>query len=200
VTDAARERKKTLRARLREQLRALDLQELRRRSALACDRLIQTEPFADAGALMIFLPLDYEIDARPIAVRAWQEGKTVTVPRVSHEQRHMIPVEIRSLSQTMDVDHYGLRTPSRGQPIPVDLIDLVVVPGLGFDALGRRLGRGGGFYDRFLSQPAFDGVTCGLALDEQIVEQIPTQGHDVKLNMLATDVRVLRFGRAGRED
>jgi 5-formyltetrahydrofolate cyclo-ligase len=199
VTDTAHDsKKKTLRATLREQLRAVAPDEIRSRSAAACDKLTATEEFAASRALMIFLPLAYEVDATPIAVRAWQMGKMVTVPRVGYEQRHMIPIEIRSLSEAMNEDHYGVRTPAHGEPIPVDLVDLVVVPGLGFDTQGHRLGRGGGFYDRFLSQAAFGGATCGLALDEQIVESIPALGHDVMLDMLVTDQRVLRFATLHR--
>jgi len=195
--DAA-ETKKTMRARLREQLQAIPAEELHARSGSACRRLCETDRFADAEALMIFLPLTHEVDARPIAVRAWQAGKTVTVPLVSYEQRRMMPLAIRSLAEPMEADRYGVRTPIDGEPIPPEMIDLVVVPGLAFDVEGRRIGRGGGFYDRFLAQPAFGGRSCGLALEEQIVERVPTAEHDVMLGMLVTDRRVLQFGD-GRE-
>jgi len=159
VTDSAREQKKSLRATLRQQLREMDPEALASRSAVACARLCQTEAFERAGALMIFLPLAGEVDAQSLAMRAWQTGKTVTVPRVGHEQRHMIPVEIRSLGEPMQADQFGVRTPVNGQPIPPDMLDLVIVPGLGFDTDGHRLGRGGGFYDRFFAQPSFAGTT-----------------------------------------
>ncbi len=188
-----REHKKALRATLRERLQAIDAQELRRAGAAAADRLIATEAFRAAEGIMIFLPLKYEVDARPIAVRAWQMGMTVTVPLVSHEQRHMIAVEINSLSEPMDTDRYGVQTPAHGRPIPVNLIDLVVVPGLAFDRQGHRLGRGGGFYDRFLAQADFDGTACGLVLDQQLVDHVPTNGHDVALDLLVTDQRLLEF-------
>ncbi|NBC95826.1 MAG: hypothetical protein GVY27_05675, partial [Deinococcus-Thermus bacterium] len=125
-----------MRADLRLQLRRIEAQELRRRSARAADRLTGTEAFAGAGAIMIFLPLAYEIDARPIAMRAWQTGKTVTVPQVGYAQRRMIPLEIRSLAEPMDTDPRGVQTPTHGRPIPVEMIDLVVVPGLAFDRAG----------------------------------------------------------------
>ena len=55
----------------------------------------------------------------------------------------------------------------------LDLIDLVVVPGLGFSESGHRIGRGMGFYDRFLAQPDFNGIACGLAFSDQVVEDMP---------------------------
>lgn len=192
--------KKAVRAQLREVLRAMDPAELHRRSAAAADRLVSTVEFQRAAALMIFLPLPYEIDAQPIAIRAWQAGKTVTVPYVHHTQRHMLPLEINALDEPMHTDRIGVRTPRRRRPIPVDMIELVVVPGLGFDADGRRLGRGGGFYDRFLSRPDFHGMTCGLALEQQIVDRVPAAAHDVDLDMLVTDEQLLRFQRPATND
>jgi 5-formyltetrahydrofolate cyclo-ligase len=197
---AQQNEKKALRARLRQRLRALDAGTIHDRSQAAAERLVATEAFRGAGAVMLFLPLAHEADARPIALRAWQQGKTVTVPLVSYEQKHMLPVTVRSLDEPMETDGYGVRSPQMGEPYPVELIDLMVVPGLGFDEAGQRIGRGGGFYDRFLSQPEFHGVTCGLALDEQVIDSVPVNAHDVQLDMLTTDQRVLRFDRssAGR--
>jgi 5-formyltetrahydrofolate cyclo-ligase len=87
----------------------------------------------------------------------------------------------------------GVREPISGNPIPVDFIDLVVVPGLGFTATGHRIGRGMGFYDRFLAQPEFLGVSCGLGFEEQVIEQLPLLDHDMPLGMLATDGGIRRF-------
>jgi 5-formyltetrahydrofolate cyclo-ligase len=72
-------------------------------------------------------------------------------------------------------------------------IDFVIVPGLGFTKRGYRIGRGMGFYDRFLAQTDFMGVSCGLAFEEQIVADLPILDHDVPLSMLATDQGIRRF-------
>jgi 5-formyltetrahydrofolate cyclo-ligase len=82
----------------------------------------------------------------------------------------------------------------RGSQLPVADIDLVIVPGLAFDASGNRLGRGRGFYDRFLSHREFHGVICALALEEQFMDEVPAEELDVKMHMLVTDARVRRFG------
>jgi len=78
-----------------------------------------------------------------------------------------------------------------------EFIDLVVVPGLGFSASGYRIGRGMGFYDRFLAQPEFLGVSCGLGFEEQIVEQLPVLDHDMPLSMLTTDRGIRRGAVSG---
>lgn len=186
--------KRALRAALRQRLMSLTPGELHDRSAAATRRLAETGEFRRAKAVMIFLPLRYEVDACPVALKGWQAGKVVTVPLVSYQQKHMIPVTLRSLDDPMDTDGYGVRTPTTQEPYPIELIDLVVVPGLGFDREGGRIGRGGGFYDRFLSQESFRGVACGLALSDQVIDSVPRHEHDVPLDMLVTDEGVLRFG------
>jgi 5-formyltetrahydrofolate cyclo-ligase len=80
-----------------------------------------------------------------------------------------------------------------GKPVPVNLVDLVIVPGLGFTANGYRIGRGMGFYDRFLAQSDFIGLSCGLAFEEQVVDELPVLDHDMPLSMLVTDNGIRRF-------
>ena len=120
-------------------------------------------------------------------------NKTVVVPKVSWDQRRMLPVEISSLKDATTTSGPGVREPQAGNPIPVDLIDLVIVPGLGFTPDGHRIGRGMGFYERFLAQPDFVGRSCGLAFEDQLVNALPVLDHDVPLNMLVTDRGIRRF-------
>ena len=87
----------------------------------------------------------------------------------------------------------GIREPTAGVPIPTPLINLVVVPGLGFDEFGNRLGRGRGFYDRFLSNLEFTGVACALAFEVQVTPTIPTEPLDRHVDMLVADETVRRF-------
>src|SRR4051812_28689037 len=164
-----------------------------RKSLLACSFVASCAEFQAARVVMLYLSMPSEVDTAPLALKSWQAGKTVVVPKVSWDQRRMLPVEITSLNTGMTTTGPGVREPVGGQPIPVDFIDLVVVPGLGFTATGHRIGRGMGFYDRFLAQPEFLGVSCGLAYEEQIVEQLPVLDHDVPLGMLATDRGIRRF-------
>jgi len=142
---------------------------------------------------MIYLSLPREADTTPIVLRAWRESKRVLAPQVSWESKRMMPVEIRNLDTDLVDTEYGLRQPLQGTPFPTSAIDLVIVPGLGFDAHGNRLGRGRGFYDRFLGRPNFKGVFCGFALEEQVVDPIDAAPHDVKVHMLVTDKQVRRF-------
>lgn len=143
---------------------------------------------------MVFLSLPTEVDTTPVVLKCWQDRKRVLVPKISWNQRRILPVEIRSLTDDLHVSQWGVREPTSGAPFPISLIDLVVVPGLAFDEYGNRLGRGRGFYDRFLAHPEFKGTACALALEQQVVPNVPISPHDQMVSMVVTDESLRRFG------
>ena len=184
--------KAAVRKQLRELLTAMSEEDRHRKSQAACALLTSTPEFQAARVVMIFISMPHEIDTTSLALKCWQAGKTVAAPKVSWDQRRMLPVEIASLHDTA-LTTTGVREPVGGKPVPVDCIDLVIVPGLGFTEAGYRIGRGMGFYDRFLAQSDFIGRSCGLAFDEQILPSLPLLDHDVPLSMLVTDRGIRRF-------
>jgi len=187
--------KKELRAKLRAMLGGLSPAEIRERSLAVAGLLFQQPEYKRAEILMLFLSLPNEVDTTPIALRAWQDRKRVLAPKVSWEQRRMLPIEITSLADGLTHSSLGIREPLDGVPIPMADIDLVIVPGLGFDPLGNRLGRGRGFFDRFLAHKDFKGVSCAVAFEEQFVDHVPVGPEDIPVDMLVTDKQVRRFGR-----
>lgn len=185
--------KNELRQRLRTILAELSTEERDARSSDACRRLFDCDEYKSAEAIMVYLSLSSEADTSPIVLRAWQDRKRVLAPKVSWNQRRMMPVEIRSLTDDLSVSTMGTREPVSGIPFPISLIDLIIVPGLAFDAEGNRLGRGRGFYDRFLAHPEFAGVSCALAVEEQVVPEVPVGPLDRRMDMLVTEKAVRRF-------
>ncbi len=185
--------KKELRQRLRNILADIPPQELEAKSLRACHRLFEQPEYVKAEVIMVFLSLPTGIDTSPLVLRAWQDRKRVLAPKVSWSQRRMMPVEIRSLTDDLTVSHMGTREPVSGIPFPISMLDLVLVPGLGFDEYGNRLGRGRGFYDRFLAHPEFKGVACAMAFEEQMTPSIPAGPLDRHVGMLVTDEKVRRF-------
>jgi len=185
--------KSAIRKQLREKLAAIPETERMARSATAAAFLTASPEFAAARIVMLYLTAAGEMDTAPLALKCWQTGKMVVVPKVSWDQRRMLPVEINSLQTRMTTTGPGVREPVSGNPMPVNLIDLVIVPGMGFTARGYRIGRGMGFYDRFLAQHDFIGISCGLGFEEQIVAELPVLDHDMPLSMLCTDRGIRRF-------
>jgi 5-formyltetrahydrofolate cyclo-ligase len=185
-------KKSAIRKQLRDTLAAMPPADRHAKSVAAGALVTASAEFAAARVVMLYLSTPEEVDTAPIALRAWQTGKTVVVPKVSWDQRRMLPVEISSLRDGLTTTG-PVREPISGQPMPVEFIDLVIVPGLGFTEQGFRIGRGMGFYDRFLAQPDFLGLSCGLAFEEQVVPALPVLDHDMPLSMLATNRGLRRF-------
>jgi 5-formyltetrahydrofolate cyclo-ligase len=185
--------KKDLRHHLRQVVSAISPEELHQRSIRACNLLTGTPEYERAEIVMVFLSLPTEIDTTSLVLHTWRNLKRVLAPKVSWEQRRMLPIEIRSLSDDVSESPLGIREPAQGVPFPVAHIDLVVVPGLGFDFHGNRIGRGRGFYDRFLAHRDWRGVACGLAFEEQVADQVPIDDRDMRVDMLVTDQNVRRF-------
>ena len=188
--------KQAIRRTLRDMVAGISDADRHTKSVSACRFVITSPEFDAARCVMLFLSTATEVDTASIALRCWQDGKQVVVPKVSWDQRRMLPVEISSLKDGLTTTG-PVREPIGGKPIPLDLIDLVIVPGLGFTRTGYRIGRGMGFYDRFLAQPDFLGRSCGLAFEEQVIESLPVLDHDVPLSMLVTDTGIRRFAQAG---
>ncbi len=185
--------KKELRQRLRKALADIPREQLETKSLRACHRLFEQPEYVKAEVILVFLSLPTEIETSPLVLRAWQDRKRVLAPKVSWSQRRMVPMEIRSLTEDLTISQMGIREPISGIPFPISTIDLLIVPGLGFDEYGNRVGRGRGFYDRFLAHPEFRGVPCAMAFEEQIIPSVPVGPLDRHVDMLVTDKKVRRF-------
>jgi 5-formyltetrahydrofolate cyclo-ligase len=190
--------KAQLRVRLQKSLLEIPEDQRAEKSKKACRNLTLTPQFEEAAVLMVYLSLPHEVDTSEVILHAWQTGKTVVVPKISWQQRHMIPVRIDCLETGFSTEVAGLRNPVTGVPIPFKEIDLVVTPALGFDRKGNRLGRGGSYYDRFFSNPELRASRCGFAFAEQVVEDVPVIDHDEPVDFLVTDKEVMYFDAAER--
>jgi 5-formyltetrahydrofolate cyclo-ligase len=183
-------------AQLRHELksRLVELTDKQRsdQSKIACQNLINTEQFQQAAVIMVFLSLPHEVDTTPIILHAWQQEKAVAVPKVSWQQRHMIPVEITSLETGLSTGEGGLQNPVTGVPTPIEDIDIVITPGMAFDKNGNRLGRGGAYYDRFFGSKQLKAVKFGFAFSQQIVDSVPVHEHDMAVDFLVTDKGVIQ--------
>ncbi len=185
--------KTRLRQKLQNCLLAIPPKQRSEKSRKVCRKLISTPQFQSASVVMMYLSLPHEVDTSEAILQAWQLGKVVAVPKISWQQRHMIPVQINSLETDLSTSASGLRSPIKGVPIPFGEIDLVVAPALGFDRKGNRLGRGGSFYDRFFANEELKASRCGLAFEEQVIDSIPVTESDEPVDFLITDEEIINF-------
>ena len=187
--------KAQLRLELQKCLAGISAEQRKEKSRRACRNLIATPEFQNASTIMMYMSLPHELDTSEAILCAWQLGKTVVVPKVSWQQRHMIAVVINSLETGIATEVGGLRNPVTGVPVPLEDIDLVVAPGLGFDGQGNRLGRGGSYYDRFFQNEKLQAIKCGFGFSEQLLESVPIMEHDRPVDMMVTDMGVTYFNK-----
>ena len=190
--------KEQLRLSLRKCLLEMTEEQRSEKSRKACRNLVSTSQFQSASAVMMYLSLPHEVDTSEVILYAWQLGKVVVVPKISWQQRHMMPVQIHSLETGFSTSSWGLRNPIAGLPMPFEEIDLVVTPALGFDRKGNRLGRGGSYYDRFFANEQLKAPRCGFAFAEQVIDSVPVMERDEGVDLLVTDEEIIYFDQNGR--
>jgi 5-formyltetrahydrofolate cyclo-ligase len=101
--------------------------------------------------------------------------------------KQMVAAAVTDLDRSLILRRNRIREPLPECPVvPPSEIDLILIPGLAFDRTGRRLGRGGGFYDRFLADPGLRATRCGVLFDCQLLPEIPADPHDIRVDFLAT--------------
>lgn len=175
--------KQDLRDEMRRRRRALGPDEVARRSSDVAAGVRALPEWEAARTVALYAATDGEPDMSGLA----DASKRFCFPRVEGDRLAFCEATPASLAPA----RFGIPAPPAGaSETPRDSIDLYVVPGLAFDAEGRRLGRGGGYYDGALRLAR--GAKVGVAWDFQIVESVPERGDDVRVDAVVTESRVLR--------
>ena len=139
------------------------------------------------GTISAFLPMEGEVDLGPLMRRL--PGWRWVLPRVEPDRS----LTFRDAATPTETHPFGMEQPMGSGPIiPIQEIDVFLVPGLAFDLQGRRLGNGAGHYDRVLSQSRADAEHIGIAPEAHRVDLVPTEAHDVRVDWLATENGVVR--------
>jgi 5-formyltetrahydrofolate cyclo-ligase len=195
------EEKRTLRRLLAERRAALPHGARLRASQAACARLAALPEFGRASVIAGFVALRGEIDPAEALAAARGRGSVLVYPRVSAD-RPRLKFHALSGADTLRPGAFGvLEPPATAPEIPLDELDLLVVPGLAFDPAGRRLGYGGGYYDEVAAQVRRAGraLLVAFGYDFQIVDACPAGEGDVPVDCVVTDLRVVRCGASARD-
>lgn len=184
--------KRELRQKLRAIIQALPEAASRTASAQACELLRQQPIWQNASAVLFYAALPGEIDLSPLLAEGLREGKNIALPQFDKARGVYDACQIREVACDCAPGKFGINEPgAHCARFPLKRLDLVLAPGVGFDSAGRRLGRGRGFYDRLLAQ--IEGIKCGVAFDQQIIERVPAEGHDMRMNFVLTPTRWLKI-------
>lgn len=169
--------KSVLRRQIAAQKRALSEAQIAAASARLATLLYAHPLYQHAGALYAYLSYNQEVRTMPIIAHALAQGKRVAVPKVYGEQMRFLWLDDPS---QLAVGYCGIPEPVFDTPVADDPSALVLMPGLAFDPHGHRLGYGGGFYDRFLSQEPHP--TIALCYDFQLLPALQTESFDIPVD------------------
>ena len=157
---------------------------LREGSRAVCRLILESSHWMQAEQIMLYMPLPDELDIKPLLFNGLKNKKRVALPRFSIRNNVYEISEISSLNSLV-AGKFGISEPSKtSKNMDMMQLDLVIICGLAFDRLGGRLGRGGGFFDRLLSET--NAKKCGVCFDQQVHAAVPMEKHDIKMDMIAT--------------
>ncbi len=172
--------KKELRAAMRSRNRALAPKERTAAAGRIFEQIEALPAFRKARCAALFCSLPDEPPTGE-ALRRWSLCKRVAVPRVEGETMRFFDYDPRHLA----AGAFGIEEPGADAVLcPPEEIDLLVIPGVAFTAAGARLGRGRGYYDRYLAQPELRARRVGVCFAHQIVEALPAEPHDAAMDLV----------------
>ena len=185
-TNQMAEKKAALRSQVKSALAMLSINERLEKSNKIANLLYATPEWKNAKLIGITISTLTEVDTFAIIDHAWSQNKKIAIPKSHPKTKEMTFHLLENFDQLENI-YVNLLEPIPTKTTLVDKenIDLLIVPGLAFTTTGKRLGMGGGFYDRFIKD--FSGVTLALAFSQQLLDEVPTEAHDMTISKIITD-------------
>jgi len=159
-------------------------------SRIISDSIVKNELFKNANVIMGYMALKDEVDITAVLLKALEDKKKVVLPKCHGDANMMLPCLVSDLKKDLSPGYAGILEPVDQTSVGLSEIDMIFVPGRAFDACCNRLGRGKGFYDRFLEKK-LSVCKIGVAFDFQIVDRIETNENDITMDCVVTEERVL---------
>lgn len=164
------------------------------KSNLITEVVLKQEIYRKAENVLLYASFNSEVQTDELISRTIALGKNTLLPVVIPGEKKLIAKRIESLDDVYLSD-LGIREPKENlAEVDYHMIDVVIVPGCCFDKKGYRIGYGGGYYDRLIDKLHLRAVTIGLAFEKQIVDTLPFEAHDRKVDMIITEENIYEKG------
>ena len=170
--------KKELRSWIRQQKRAMTIEQMEQKSAVLAQQYFASELYQKAKTVYGYLPYNQEVRTTAMMEQTLRDGKRLALPKIYGDVMRFIYVT--DLSQVAK-GYCGIPEPIADEPLGDDETALVLMPGLAFDPQGHRIGYGGGFYDKFLEKEP-NHPTLALCYDFQLLPALETEDHDIPVD------------------
>ncbi len=185
--------KKTIREDILRKRDSIDPEIRLKKDNMIMDKVLSSPDFEKANTILYFASFRSEVATLPHIEEALKRGKRIVLPKVDNIERRLILYEILDTKE-IKPGFMGIPEPEAVPERQRDIndVDLVIMPGVAFDPDGNRLGYGAGYYDKLLAGLKRDIPLIAIAYEEQIVNALPSEDHDVRVNKIVTDKRVIQ--------
>ena len=181
--------KKRLRASILTRLSDVSRKERAESSLSIKEKIFALPEFQKARRIMFYISKDSEVDTRPMIEQSIRMGKEVIVPAILPDRKELTSCRLKDYEQELVTGPHGVYQPevSKDSLVNPEKIDLFIIPGLAFDVKGNRLGRGQGYYDRFLARIPRYIPRIGVAFRFQMVDDLPCDEYDQPVSRLVSE-------------
>ncbi len=193
VMDEVREKKQEIRNEIATFFDALEDEILEANTTIIENRLFEFANFLESKIVMLYVNAENEVGTQNIIKRAYEYSKIVVLPAFDAPRSTMKLMKVDNPDKDLAMGPRGILQPdpAKCKTVPLDCIDIAIVPGIAMDEKGGRIGSGDGYYDRIIPDLPMTTRKVGLVFEGQMVPQVPMESHDKHVDIIITEKRVI---------
>jgi len=191
--EEVQESKDDIRNRVVTAIQTLSAEELTEKTSKIGNRLFEFANFLESNISLLYMPQKFAVDTTRIIQRCFDYRKIVALPAFNTEKHKMQLFKVDEFEADMTLGPRDILEPQpeRCKVIPIERIDIAIIPGVALDEKGGRIGSGEGYYDRFIGKLPITTRKVALSLECQIVQQVPMESHDKFMDIIITEDRII---------
>jgi len=188
-----KEKKREIREDMAKKLKEFSADELIEKTRGIEERLFEFANFLEAKVVLLYMHTNGEVVTNDIIKRCFESDKTVVLPAFDTTKHTMQLMRVDNLDSDLKLGPRGILEPNpeRCKIVPIDYIDIAIIPGVALDEKGGRIGSGEGCYDRLIPKLSITTRKVALALESQIIQQAPVEPHDKHVDIVITEKRII---------
>ncbi len=186
-------KKQEIRCQVEEKLDAISQKEIMEKYELIEDQLFDFANFREAEVTLLYINHPHEVDTASILKRCSESTKDIVLPLFTGENNGTKLYKISDIKKDLKIGPNNILEPDpkRCKAVPIDDVDIAIIPGIAFDEKGGRLGIGNGRYDRIISKLPVTARKVACATEDQMTQLIPMESHDKYVDIIITDKRII---------
>ncbi len=188
-----REKKQEIRDEIVQKITGLGESPLAAKTKAIEERLFEFANYLEARIALLYTPALVEVDTRDIIKRSYMYNKIIVLPAYEAETKKITLLKVDDPEKDLIEGPRGNLEPNpeRCKSVPLDCLDIAIIPGLAMDEKGGRIGLGNGYYDRLIPELPITTRKVGLIFEDQIVSMVPMESHDKHVDIVVTDERII---------